>query len=140
MRARNNSRNVCNKNQFILFSLKIKTSCFLQFLGAQTYYNKCCKLSKSWKNTRKNKAYFMLQTLHNEHNVMEITLWTLWLNDFYYSKSFGRNKYFMKTNLFKLNKKSHPCLQCFFFIFAWIDHSQENKCQVNTLNCRLFFL
>ena len=29
------------------------------------------------KNTRKNKGYFMLQTLFYGHNVTEMTLWTL---------------------------------------------------------------
>ena len=69
------------KSQFILFSLTTKTSLFVSMapffvfrgpnLSAVNYQ------SPEKKNTRKNKAYFMLQTLFYGHNVTEMTLWKL---------------------------------------------------------------
>ena len=68
------------KTNFILFSLKIKTSAFVSLahfsvfrgpnLSAVNYQN-------PGKNTRKNKAFFMLWTLHYGNYIMDITLWTL---------------------------------------------------------------
>ena len=44
----------------------------------------------------------MLQTLCYGHYIMDVTLQTLWLHDFYYSNSFGRNKCYMQTSFVQI--------------------------------------
>ena len=64
-----------------VFSEIIKTSFFCQLDSLFTFEGpkiECCKLSKSWKNTRKSKSYFMLWTLRYRHYIMDITSQTLY--------------------------------------------------------------
>ena len=69
------------KTQFILFSLTKKTSLFVIlapfFVFRSPNLSAVNYQSPEKKNTRKNKGYFMLQTLFYGHNVTEMTLWTL---------------------------------------------------------------
>ena len=66
------------KTVFVSFSLKLKTSFFCQLDSLFTFEGpkrECCKLSKSWKNTRKSKSILnvmdiTLQTLHYGHHIL----------------------------------------------------------------------
>ena len=44
----------------------------------------------------------MLQTFCYGLYIMDVTLQTLWLHDFYYSNSFGRNKCYMQTSFVQI--------------------------------------
>ena len=76
------SNEKCMKIALFLFSLKLKTSFFwsawLFFYKFQGPKLECCKLPKSSKSTRKNKAHYMLWTLCYRHYITDITLQTLY--------------------------------------------------------------